>query len=132
MEFLTNPGWNCVLNYFFQGKVILPNLILILGKLYEVGYNPAIWRERDGHNGILIVILRWVQAKDIGELLNKGIPILQEVHVLVWVRFVYEKFKVIQCDTPWVGYSKVNFLRVFPKLSLTYIEIDLILKDEDI
>jgi len=58
MEFLTNPGWNCVLNYFFQGKVILPNLILILGKLYEVGYNLAIWRERDGHNGILIVILR--------------------------------------------------------------------------
>ena len=57
-KFLADPTWNCVLDHFSQGTVILSDPVLVLGKLYKVVDGLAVWGERDCNNSIFIIVLQ--------------------------------------------------------------------------
>lgn len=71
-QFIPNTVGECILDHLPQGTVVLANAVLKFCKLDEIVNSLSIVRERDHHDGILIVVLWRIETKDIGGLLDKG------------------------------------------------------------
>jgi len=56
-KFITNSGWEGILNHLLEGTVIPPDAVLVFCELYKVVDGLAVVREGDSYQGVFIVIL---------------------------------------------------------------------------
>jgi len=70
-------------------------MVLIFCKVDEIIHSFSLVWERDCHNGILIIVLWCIRPKNVGKLLDKGGPVLEEVKILVGIWFVNEGLEIV-------------------------------------
>jgi len=68
---------------------------LIFCKADKIIHSFSLIWKRDCHNGILIIVLWCIGPKNIGKLLNKGRPVLEEVKILVEIWFIDKELEIV-------------------------------------
>jgi len=75
--------------------VIPTNIVLVLHKTNKAVNSLFFIGEGDYYNNILIIILRYIRTKDIGQFLNKERPVFEKVKALVGVWFINKEFEIV-------------------------------------